>query len=125
MRSKLIMPGLLALALSGLTASACLVQVRVSCPNEKTASGIRVCINGVGCALTDDLGIASMLVPAFDTYTVCVDPATLPAGASLSPLCTKIKVVDDAPPLLQINLGGNFCSTTPPPGPCWLTGGGT
>ena len=117
--------GLLAVALSGLTASACIVQIRVACPNDTTASGIEVCINGVGCATTDPLGIASIEVPAFDTYTVCVTASTLPPGATLAPLCQKIKVVDEAPPVLVFTLGGDFCSTPPPPGPCWLTGGGT
>jgi hypothetical protein len=27
--------------------------------------------------------------------------------------------------LLEFVLGGSFCSVPPPPGPCWLTGGGT
>src|SRR5215469_10268890 len=125
MKSKMMMSGLLAVALSGLTASACLVQVRVACPNDTTASGIVVCIAGVGCATTDNLGIANILVPTFDTYTVCIDPSTLPAGAKLAPLCQKIKVVDLAPPVLTFTLSGSFCSTPPPPGPCWLTGGGT
>ena len=119
------MSALLAMALSSLTASACLVQIRVACPNDRAASGVQVCISGVGCATTDNLGIASILVPVFDTYTVCVNPATLPPGATLSPLCQKIKVVDDAPPVLNFTVNGDFCSTPPPPGPCWLTGGGT
>lgn len=125
MNVKIMKSGLLALALSGLTANACLVQIRVACPNDSTSSGIEVCINGVGCAYTDNLGIASILVPTFDTYTVCVNASTLPAGATLSPLCQKIKVVDLAPPVLVFTLGGDFCSTPPPQGPCWLTGGGT
>ena len=125
MKSKIMMSGLLALGLSGLTASACLVQIRVACPNDTTASGIQVCIDGVGCALTDNLGLASILVPTFDTYTVCVNPATLPAGASLSPACQKIKVVDLAPPVLTFTLKGSFCTPPPPQGLCWLTGGGT
>jgi hypothetical protein len=124
MKSKMMMSGLLAVALSGLTASACLVQVRVACPNDTTASGIVVCIAGVGCATTDNLGIANILVPTFDTYTVCIDPSTLPAGAKLAPLCQKIKVVDLAPPVLTFTMTGSFC-TPPVPGPCWLTGGGT
>lgn len=117
--------GLVALGLSAITASACIVTIRVACPNDTARSGIRVCIDGVGCDLTDDLGFASIQVPQFDTYTVCVDATTLPAGASLSPLCQKIKVISDAPPLLEFDLTGAFCSTPPPPGPCWLTGGGT
>jgi hypothetical protein len=122
---KSMMAGLLAFALSGLTTNACLVQVRIACPNDTPASGVEVCIDGVGCATTDNLGIASIAVPAFDTYTVCVTASTLPAGAKLTPLCQKIKVVDDAPPLLTFTLSGDICSTPPPQGECWLTGGGT
>jgi hypothetical protein len=125
MYSKLKTYSLLALGLSGLVANACLVTVRVACPNDTTVSGIQVCINGVGCAPTDNLGIATIQVPGFDTYTVCVDTTTLPAGAKLSPTCQNIKVTSDAPPLIEFDLSGAFCSTPPPPGPCWLTGGGT
>lgn len=119
------MSGVLALALSGLTANACLVQVRVACPNDTPACGVQVCIDGVGCARTDSLGIASIGIPSIGTYTVCVTASTLPAGATLHPLCQKIKVIDDAPPVLTFTLGGDICSTPPPQGPCWLTGGGT
>jgi len=117
--------GLFALVLSVVTASACVVSVRVACPNDTTRAGILVCIEGQGCALTDDVGVANITVGGFDTYTVCIDPSTLPAGATLSPLCQRIKVISDAPPLLTFDLGGDFCSEAPPPGPCWLTGGGT
>jgi len=125
MNPKKLMYGLLALGLSALTADACILQIRVACPNDTTRSGISVCVDGVGCAVTDDIGVATIAVGGFGTYTVCVDPATLPAGATLSPLCQKIKVISDAPPLIEFALGGDFCSTPPPPGPCWLTGGGT
>jgi len=127
MKSKVMMSGLLAAALSTLTASACLVQVRVACPNDATASGIRVCIAGslTGCALTDTLGIVQIQVPQVGNYTVCIDPATLPAGATLKPLCKNIKVVTEDVTFVDLELGGNFCSTPPAPGPCWLTGGGT
>jgi len=125
MHSKLKIYGLLALGLSGLTANACILSIRVACPNDRTVSGIQVCVDGVGCATTDDLGVVTIAVGGFGTYTVCVDSSTLPPGATLSPLCQKIKVLSDAPPLLEFPLGGDFCSTPPPPGPCWLTGGGT
>jgi len=124
MNLKFKMYGMLALALAGLTANACIVTVRVACPNDTTVAGIRVCIDGA-CAVTDGLGFASIAVDNFGTYTVCVDASTLPAGATLSPTCQKLKVISDAPPLLEFALGGTFCSTAPPPGPCWLTGGGT
>ena len=97
MKSKLLTLSVLALALSALTASACLVQVRVACPNDNTAAGIRVCIAGsiTGCALTDGLGIAVLQVPAVGNYTICVDESTLPPGAKLNPNCKNIKVVTD------------------------------
>jgi len=125
MKLRRVMSGLMALALSCLTAAACIVDIRIACPNDRSASGVLVCIDGVGCAYTDDLGIASIAVPAFDTYNVCVDASTLPPGATLSPLCQRIKVETDAPPVVEFVIGGDFCSTPPPPGPCWLTGGGT
>lgn len=125
MKSKIVMSGLLALGLSALTANACLVEIRVACPNDNAVSGIQVCIGNVGCATTDNLGIAEILVPYLGTYTVCVDTSTLPAGATLKSSCKTINVVDDAPPVVEFTLGGDFCSTPPPPGPCWLTGGGT
>jgi len=127
MKSKLLTLSVLALALSALTASACLVQVRVACPNDNTAAGIRVCIaNSItGCALTDSLGIAVLQVPAVGNYTVCVDESTLPAGATIKPNCSKIKVLTEDTTFVELELGGSFCGTTPPPGPCWMTGGGT
>ncbi len=117
---------MIALVLSGLVAQACIINVRVACPNDKTASGIAVTVLGVGTAFTDNLGIADIEVPFLgETYTVCVDPATLPAGATVSPKCQKITVLTKAPPVLEFVLSGEFCETPPPPGPCWLTGGGT
>ena len=116
---------LCALVLSVVTARPCTVTVRVACPNDTARAGILVCILDSGCALTDDLGIATIPVGAFGNYTVCVDPLSLPAGATLNPLCQRIKVESDAPPTVNFDLGGDFCSTPPPPGPCWLTGGGT
>jgi len=86
-----------------------------------------VCIDGsiTGCALTDNLGIVQIKVPAVGNYTVCVDPTTLPAGAKLTPLCKNIKVLTEDTTYVDVVLSGDFCSTPPPPGPCWMTGGGT
>src|SRR5947207_14957296 len=97
MKSKIMMVGLLALGLSAMVANACLVQVRVACPNDRTVSGIRVCIAGsiTGCALTDSLGVAILQVPAVGSYTVCVDQSTLPPGATLKPTCRNIKVLTE------------------------------
>src|SRR4026209_2439688 len=94
MKSKMMMAGLLAAVVSAVTAGACLVQVRVACPNDTTASGIRVCIPGsiTGCALTDSLGVATLQVPVVGNYAVCVDESTLPPGATLKPNCKNIKV---------------------------------
>jgi len=127
MKLKQIMFGLLAAGLSVVTANACLVQVRIACPNDTTASGIRVCIAGAipECGLTDNLGIVSLRVPAVGDYTVCVDTTTLPAGATLQKNCQKIQVLTEDTTYVDVTLGGDFCSTPPPPGPCWLTGGGT
>ena len=127
MRFKIFMLGLVSLGLSALTASACLVQIRVACPNDNTASGIKVCIAGsiTGCAFTDSLGIAIIDVPALGDYNVCVDETTLPAGAKLNPNCQKISVVTTDTTFVDIELTGDFCEATPPPGPCWMTGGGT
>jgi hypothetical protein len=126
MKSK-IMFGALAAALSVLTANACLVQVRIACPDDTAASGVRVCIAGsiTGCAFTDNLGLVSLQVPAVGNYTVCVDESTLPAGATLGGNCKNIKVVTEDTTYVDITIGGDFCKNTPPPGPCWLTGGGT
>ncbi len=120
--------GMLAFGLSAVMADACVLTVRVACPTDRTAAGIAVCAtspNGSYCGVTDNLGIVEIPVPGFDTYNVCVDTGTLPAGATLSPACKRIKVISDAPPVVEFDLGGVFCSTPPPPGPCWLTGGGT
>jgi hypothetical protein len=127
MNLRKVVFGLLAAGLSALTANACLVQVRIACPNDATASGIKVCIAGsiTGCALTDNLGIAVLQVPAVGTYTLCVDDSTLPAGAKLNPNCTKVNVLTEDTTFVSLSLSGDFCSTPPPPGPCWMTGGGT
>jgi len=125
MKRKIMMAALMATALYGLTATACLVQVHVGCPNDRPAVGVQVCIAGAGCARTDDQGIASIQVPDFGNYSVCVTAASLPAGATLSPLCQNIKVETLAPPVLEFVLSGSFCSTPPSGGQCWLTGGGT
>ncbi len=124
---RLIASSLFAAVLSTLTATACLVQVRVACPNDNTAAGIRVCIAGsiTGCALTDSLGIATLQVPAVGTYTLCVDESTLPAGAKLNPNCKKVNVLTEDTTYVDLSLSGDFCTPPPPQGGCWMTGGGT
>ena len=120
-----MMCSLLVAALTGVTAYACEIQIRVACPNDRAAAGVKVTVDGVGTVTTDSLGIATIDVPDFGTYTVSVDPSTLPAGATLNPLSQKIKVLNNATPVAEFVLGGEFCDTPPPPGECWLTGGGT
>jgi hypothetical protein len=125
-KTKQLMFGILAAGLSGLTASACLLDIRIACPNDLAAVGVEVCVEGVGCNPTDDLGIATIGVPDLGTYTVCVNLATLPPGAKLQgPACRTVKVESDAPPVINFVIDGDFCSAPPPPGECWLTGGGT
>src|SRR5262249_21365879 len=114
-----------AAGLSALTANACFLQIRIACPNDRTAEGIKLWVDNVGYLTTDSLGLATIQLPSFGTYTVCVDTTTLPPRATLSPKCQKIKVVDEAPPVVEFDLGGTFCSRTPPIGQCWMTGGGT
>jgi hypothetical protein len=124
MKTKMLASALLAVALSGLTANACWLQVRVACPNDRTASGIEVCVDGVGCVTTDDFGIALIHLPTFGTFNVCVTKATLPAGATLKTACQKVICSGDFL-TLDFSLDGDFCGTPPPSGECWMTGGGT
>jgi len=125
MKLNLMMSGLLAAALGCLTADACTLTIRVACPNDKTSDNIEVSIAGVGSAKTDSLGIATLEVPSFGTYTVCVNESTLPTGATIGQKCQKVKVDTEAPPVVDFVLGGSFCGDIPPQGPCWMTGGGT
>jgi len=120
-----MMCSLLVGAVTGMTAYACEIQIRVACPNDRAAAGVKVTVAGVGSVTTDSLGIAAIDVPDFGTYTVSVDPSTLPAGATLNPLQQKIKVLDNATPVALFALGGDFCSEPCLQGQCWLTGGGT
>jgi len=123
----MIVSGLLAIALSGLTANACWIQIRVACPNGLSAQGVEICVEGSeeGCVLTDEFGIALIHVPVLGTYIATVTESTLPAGATLNPLKQNIKVETDNTTYSEFIIGGDFCSTEIPPGPCWMTGGGT
>src|SRR6187549_1284933 len=58
MKLKMIVSGLLAGGLSCLTASACLIQIRVSCPNDRPGVGVEICLDTGDCATTDEQGIA-------------------------------------------------------------------
>jgi hypothetical protein len=125
MKTKLIMSCLLASALAAFTANACTIQVGLACPNDRTASGIELCLDGVYCATTDDFGIAVFHVPSTGTYTLCVNKSTLPAGASLTPQCRTVVSITEDTTFINLSLDGKFCDTDLPPGDCWLTGGGT
>jgi hypothetical protein len=125
MKLKMIVSGLLAGGLSCLTASACLIQIRVTCPNDRPGVGVEICLDGSNCAVTDDQGIAVFGVPDIGTYVATVTESTLPPGATVNPNKVTIKAVTDSTTYVDIFLSGDFCSTPPPPGPCWLTGGGT
>ena len=127
MKSKLVLSGLLAFALAALNASAWSVSGVVSCPNGITASGIVVFITGVGSTTTDGNGAFTLELPdATASYSICVDASTLPVGATVSD-CAPFSVDNNNPfALVNFTLSGPFCSVlTPPPGLCWLTGGGT
>jgi hypothetical protein len=119
------MSGLLALALSSLTVNACLLTVRVACPNDLTAAGIEVCVKGVGCATTDEFGIAKIDLSAPGDYVVTVTKSTLPPGATIGDNTKTVTVSQDDTTVACFELGGDFCGTPPPKGDCWLTGGGT
>jgi hypothetical protein len=108
-------------------ASPCTVSGVVSCPNGNTAAGIRVFITGGGSTTTSGNGAFSLNLPQFGTFTICVDSSTLPPGASiLGNACTTFSVDMDNPFAdVDFTLTGAFCEKQPPPGPCWLTGGGT
>jgi hypothetical protein len=125
MKPKIIMSGLLALALSGLTVNACLLTIRVACPNDITSAGIEVCVKGVGCATTDEFGIAKIDLPAPGDYLVTVTKSTLPQGATIGDASKTVTVPYSDTTLVCFELGGDFCGTPPPQGDCWLTGGGT
>ncbi len=131
MKSNLITAGLLAAALSALTATANTIPVTVLCPNGNSAAGIQVCAtrsDGLGpfCATTDGSGLALLTVPSADHYTFCVDLTTLPKNAVLvGSACQDVLTLDPGPnPTLEFVLGGDFC-TPPSGGFCWMTGGGT
>lgn len=130
MKPKLILIALLAIASSAFTAFAGCFNVSgvVSCPAGCSSCGILVYVYGVGSTLTSGNGAYFLELPGPGNYTICVDPTSLPPGASIQGnTCTKFSV-DIYNPYADIDftLKGTFCGKTPPPpGACWLTGGGT
>src|SRR5262245_52517070 len=127
MKTRILVSALLAAALSGLTVNACDLTIRVACPNDRTAAGIEICVDGVGCVTTDSLGIANIHLPtAGASFNVCVTKATLPSGATLKDNCKTVVCNSGGDPVfVEFELDGDFCGTPPPQGDCWLTGGGT
>jgi hypothetical protein len=131
-QGKLLLAALLAATLSVVTTHASTCQpIRIACPNDLAptnpvkvrtydSSGVEV-----GGNWTDSLGLLMEcgLRPG-ETYTICVDESTLPAGASIRKPCQVITATLAAPVLVFV-LQGDFCGETPPQGECWLTGGGT
>ncbi len=126
MKSKYIASVLLAFGLSAFTVNAWDVSGFVKCPNGNTASGIEVSIVGNGSTITDNTGFFFLPLPAAPaTFTICVNPATLPAGATVvGTNCTTFSVSSNAMfATVNFTLEGPFCEV--PPARCWLTGGGT
>lgn len=100
----------------------------IACPNGNSAAGIKVTVSGVGSTTTSGNGAYSLNLPDQGNYTICVDLNTLPAGASLvGNNCVNFTSDNNLNQFVNIDftLTGPFCSTNPPTGPCWLTGGGT
>lgn len=128
---KLALCSLLASGLSALTANACSVFGHVACPGGASQAGITVNVTGVsvsftGSATTDGSGAYSISLPSAGNYNVCVDPATLPANATLdSPTCqTASPPTDTSDVEVDFALGGDFCSTPPcPPVESCITSG--
>ncbi len=132
MKPRLVTAGLLALALSAWTVNACTISGVVSCPNGTSAAGIEVYVisegNVIGLTATTADGAYLLEFPnlAPGTYEVCVLEASLPGGFTLATLCQFVTVnANDLFVTADFTLGGPACQTPPPPGLCWLTGGGT
>jgi len=129
---KKAIAALFAAALSIMTAhaSTCLT-IRLACPNDLSVSRVKVEIFNsagvlVGANWTDELGtIDTCGLIVGQTYTVCLVESTLPPGVSIDDPCQEITILSLAPPVLNFVLEGDFCGEIPPPGPCWMTGGGT
>ncbi len=125
MKSKRVLLGLAALALSALTATACIIEGVVSCPNGTTSAGIPVFIVGGASTVTDGSGLYVLSVPSGGKYTVCVG-SPLPDGFTIKGNGCANVIADPNDIVVQdFTLDGPACANIPPPGPCWLTGGGT
>jgi hypothetical protein len=126
MKFKSIMVAMLAMAFCAISARAWNVSGVVSCPNGNSAAGISVSVSGVGSTTTS--GNGAFLIELPDTaasYTICVDASTLPAGTTVSACQTFSVDANNLFASVNFTLSGSICGTPLPPGPCWLTGGGT
>jgi hypothetical protein len=116
------------------------ISVVVACPGGKAADGVTVnlfdCANNpIGSGVTgnggvDGLTVVDISIPtcAKGTFpfniSVCVDPTTLPPGATLAADCQTVSVPSDLGTSGTFDLSGAFC-TPPIVAACWETGGGT
>lgn len=126
MKTRSVMAGVLALALSALTAQAYSVSGVVKCPEGKTRANIYVFIQGTALgALTDSIGYYAIALPGAGDYTVCLDPTSVPTDITSFTGCQKFSVSPtDLYATVNFSMTGPWCGPVPP-GPCWLTGGGT
>jgi hypothetical protein len=127
MKNKIVISGLAALGLSALTATACIIEGLVQCPNGTSQAGIRVYIVGGPETTTSASGLYALGVDGPGDYTVCVDPSTVMDGLKLKGnKCAGVTATGlDIAWVDTFDLDGPKCENTPPPGGCWLTGGGT
>jgi hypothetical protein len=133
MKSKLMIAAFLAACLTGVEVRACNIYATVVCPGGAPAAGVIVsatATDGTGEStwnFTDASGLVHLQLGHPATYIICVDPTTLPAGATIKngDVCQKMFVPDVGPGVsVEFLIGGDFCATPPPTGPCWMTGGG-
>jgi hypothetical protein len=131
MKKALMTAAFLVATLTAMEVSACNLYVTVICPNDNTSGNISVCATSADgtsttCGVTDANGLVHLLLPKPDTYTICVDPTTLPPGATLNKpnLCQTTFVPDVGPGVaVEFELSGPFCKPVIS-GLCWMTGGG-
>lgn len=134
MNYKRVLPtALVVLAISALTAQACLIKGYVSCPNGISAAGIEITLtrtsdDGLGIdvtwAYTDATGYFEVPVGVAYKFTNCVTVSTLPAGlAVVGDVCKIVDVTDIGEGVVyEVNweLAGPACEE----GCARVTGGG-
>jgi hypothetical protein len=144
MKAKLMVASLLAAISCVVVANANPIIVVVGCPGGNLANGVTVCLTDcaglpLGCGTTGDGGADGTTTIHIDVpacangifpynITACVDPNTLPQGATVDDVCKTVSVPSTEGASVTFNLSGDFCGVTPPPPSevaCWETGGGT